>query len=437
VVVQVGSPAAGACRIAVRGSRVALWARRRTVPLWGALFIVVAGMAWSLLWPALDHASGWLTPADLWGTFRDAHLVGWGGEADIYQARTGYLSPPAFPVLLAPVAMLSGALHLSESFPFYLARPTAWLLLGPVELACGAWILFPLEALARRLGVPRARQIVVIGTSALLSVPLLVIWGHPEDLLAVGCALEALMAAFDQRWTKSAALLGVGLAFQPLVILCAPLVLASMPCRRWARAVGIAALPGALLLSAPLLHAWRTTIHAVADQPTYPKIGHATPWVALAPLVEHARAVDAHAVARAAAAGRLVGATTEVTAGGPGRLLALALALVVGIVVARRGTSERVVVSLAALCFSLRCVFESVMFPYYVVPALLVALVAAGAVSLRRLLVAVLAACGCAGVAYLHAAPWIYYLSVTALLLVAVALGAPAKQTARAACVPA
>ncbi|MDA8312090.1 MAG: hypothetical protein M0Z46_16070 [Actinomycetota bacterium] len=411
-------------------SSVVSWSRQHAAPLWGALFIVISGMAVSLLWPIVGHGGGWLTPADLWGTFRDAHLVGWGGEADIYQARTGYLSPPAFPVLLAPVAMLSGALHLSESFPFYLHHPTAWLLLGPVELACGAWVLFPIDALARRLGVPRGRRLGAMWASAVLAVPLLVIWGHPEDLLALGCTLYALLAAFDARWTRSAALLGVGLAFQPLVVLCAPLLIARMPWRTWARAAGIAVLPSALLLIAPLLHAWRTTLHAIVDQPTYPRIGRATPWVALAPIIQRAHALDTHAAARTAAAGRLLGATTEVTAGGPGRLIAIGIALAIGLVVALRGTSDKTLVALAALCLALRCVFESVMFPYYVVPALLVGVVAAAGVSRRRLVSSTVAAGACASVAYLHAGPWTYYLAVTALLLGAAALGAPGRKGA-------
>ena len=407
------------------GPVVLEWARRRAAPLWCTLGVVAIGMAVSLLWlPLVGHATGWLTPGDIWGTFRDAHLVGWGGEADVYQAGTGFLSPPAFPVLLAPVAMVSSALGLSASFPLYLQHPTSWLLLGPAELLCGAVVLFPVDALARRLGAPRARRIAVVCACAGLSIPLLLIWGHPEDLLAVACALWALPAAFDRRWTKAAGLVGLGLAFQPLVVLVVPLVLARTPRRLWARAGAMVVAPGALLLAFPILHTWRTTLHAVVDQPTFPTIGHATPWLALAPVLH------AHGPAAPPWAGRLFATSTETTAGGPERLLAIAVALLVGVLAARTRPSEPTTVWLAAVCLSLRCVFESVMFPYYVVPALLLAVLCASCVPRWRseFLFGVSAACSWA--AYLHASPWTYDLAVTGLLLLACVLAVPARRGA-------
>ncbi|MGH9100034.1 MAG: hypothetical protein ACRDV8_07380, partial [Acidimicrobiales bacterium] len=398
-------------------SPAAAWARGHAAALACTLAVVASGMALSLLWlPLVDHGSGWLTPGDLWGTFRDAHLVGWGGEADIYQSGTGYLSPPAFPVLLAPVAMASGALHLTESLPLFLRHPTAWLLLGPAGFLCVAPLLLAGDAVARRLVVPRARRVASLWVCAGLSVPLLWLWGHPEDLLALACALYALLAAWSGRWTKAACLVGLGLAFQPLVVLVLPVVLARVPWRQLPRAIAIAAAPAVLLLAAPFAHAWRTTLHAVVDQPTFPALGHATPWLALAP------ALHAHGPGMLPEPGRLFTTSALATAGGPGRILAVLLAVALGLLVRRLRPSEQTVVAVAALCLSLRCVFEPVMFPYYVVPALLLAVLGAAAVGRRRFIVSVGAVAACSWAAYSGAAPWAYYLLVTGLLLVACAL---------------
>jgi hypothetical protein len=396
------------------------WARRRATPIACTFVVLVSGMTLSLLWlPLVDHASGWSTPQDLWQTFRDAHLVGWGGEADIYQAGTDFLSPPAFPVLLAPVAMLSGALHLTESFPLYLRHPTAWLVLGPADFLCGSVVFFALDATARHLGVPRARRVAALWVCAGLSVPLLWLWGHPEDLVALALTLYALLAAFGGRWTRAAVLVGLGLAFQPLVVLVAPLVFARLPWRELPRALAVAAAPGAALLAFPFAHAWRTTWRAVVEQPTYPTLGHATPWLALAPVLR---------AAGVSGAKELFSAPVEATAGGPARLLAIALAIAIGVVVARTRPSEHVVVWLAAGCLALRCVFESVMFPYYVVPALLVAVLAASAVAPRRLVLAFAATVVCSSYAYVHAEPWAYYLVVSGSLVAACAFGVPRRR---------
>ncbi len=410
--------------------------RAHAVPLPAAAAVVVLGMALSLLGGSIfGHSGAWVSPDDIWGTLRAAHMVGWGGEGAIYQQHTGYLSFPGLPVLLAPVAMLSGALHLSESLPLYLPHPTAWLLLGPVEMALGTVVLFPLDAVARRFGVPRARRTGVVWAAAALIWPVVAVWGHPEDLLAVAFSLYALLAAFDERWTRSAVLLAVALAFQPLAVLVVPIVLARLPWRQWLRCAAIVVAPSALLLVAPLAHAWRTTLHTLVDQPTFPTTGHPTPWVALAPLIARARTIHAatEAMGRAAAgrAAPLPSRAVEVVAGGPGRLIAIACVLALAVVIARRRPSEHAVLWLAALGLSLRCVFESVMFPYYVVPGLLLALVAASVAGRWRLMGAVGFAVACTWIAYWHAPRWDYYFAVVVTLLGAWVAGVPRRAFAQ------
>lgn len=400
-----------------------------------AAAVVVVGMAYTLLWgTVVHHASNWVVPGDIWGTFRDAHIVGWGGEGILYSSgivrMTGFVSMPAMPVLLAPVAMLSGALHLTESLPFTLARPTAWLLLGPVEMAVGAGVLFPLDALARRLGVRPPIRVVAVWVEAALVLPVVAWWGHPEDLAALGLGVYALMAGMDGRWRRAALLLGLALAFQPLVVVLVPLLLAVLPWRRWIGAASLIVAPSALLLLAPLAHAWRTTVQTIVDQPTFPSVDHPTPWVAFAPVLQGWRLV--HGASLHLSHGRLVvGAATAhsgpVVAGGPPRLIPLAASLVLAVIVARRRLSERAIWCVAALALALRCAFEPVMTPYYAVPALALALVLAAGSGRRRLIAASLAAAACSYLGYRHAGTWAYYVPVTITLLATVAAAAPRR----------
>lgn len=414
----------------------------RGAPRWNvvvaAVATVIAGMAFSLGWgPVVLHASGWVVPTDIWGTFRDAHIVGWGGEGILYSSNTasltGFISLPALPILLAPVAILSGALHLSESLPFLLQRPTAWLLLGPVEMAVGASLLFPLDGLARRLGVPDRTRAVAVWLEAALIWPVVAMWGHPEDLAALGLAVYSLMSAFDGRWRRASALLGIGLAFQPLVIVLVPLVVAVLPWRRWATCAVLLVAPAALLLVAPLFHAWHTTLHYLVDQPTFPTADHATPWVALAHVLKAPHPAH-YAALRASSGGLAVRATNAhtgtIVAGGPVRLIPIGLSSMLGVVVFRRRPSERTVWWFVAVALSLRCLFEAVMVPYYTVPALAIALIVAARLSRVQLLLASILGAACTYVSYRHTGAWWYYVPTSLTLLATVVAAYPRNRVA-------
>ncbi len=133
-------------------------ARRACTAGWAPLVVsavfVATGMAFSLFWaPVVRHHPYWLSSGDLWSTYRGAHYVGWGDLGGVYGSGTGLVTFPGILLLLAPVAMLTGGLGLSESFPKFLPHPAAWLVLGPYEMLLSAVALFATDALAERLGV--------------------------------------------------------------------------------------------------------------------------------------------------------------------------------------------------------------------------------------------------------------------------------------------
>lgn len=121
----------------------------------------------------------------------------------------------------------------------------------------------------------------------------------------------------------------------------------------------------------------------------------------------------------------------EVVSSGPGRLIAIALACAIGVWVAKKRPPLAQVVWWAGVTLALRCVFECVMNPYYLMPGLALVLVSAFLLNSSRLLVTVLAGAACSYLSYRVMAPWTYYLVVTGLLFVVLASAWPGNTTSR------
>ena len=394
--------------------------RRRAWPLAVTVAFVVTGMAYSLFWaPVVRHHPYWIDPGDLWATYRSAHYVGWGDLGGVYGAGTGLVTFPGILLLLAPVAMLTGALGLTETFPKFLAHPTAWLVLGPYEFLLSAVALFACDALAERLGVGRGRRVALCVAEAIVLWNVSVMWGHPEDAVAVGLALYAFVFALDGRWTGAGWLFGAALATQPLVLLMFPVLLALGGRRQVVGLASRAVFPAVALVLTPLISQFHATTHALLDQPNYPGLDHATPWTALAPVL----------------GGR---GNSLVVAAGPGRVVALVMACALGWWARRWRHEPALIVWAAAAALALRCFTESVMVDFYVWPALAVGLAAAACVGRWRLAAATAAAVFTTAAAQwrLGWLPW--WALVTAGLVVVLAVGTHIgrRSITEDACVP-
>ncbi len=412
---------------------IGAWLRRRWMPIACMALFLAAGMAFSFFWgPVVRHQSYWITPRDLWGTFRTAQFVGWGDIGDVYNSGAALVTFPAISVILAPVAIVVDHFSMVVGFPFSLAHPTAWYLLGPASMLIGSVVLVPLDGLARRLGLSPAARAATLVAEAVVLFPVVVLWGHPEDPLALAFALLALQAAFDGRWRATGWLIGLALVTQPLVVLVAPVVAAMLPMREWPKLALRGALPSLALLAIPLGQSWKQTTAAILQQPNYPTVDHPTPWLALAPILSrsHPAVIGNFSMVTAADGRQRFTATAlhtvsgETVAAGPGRLIAVALCIGLGIYVYRRRPSPTQVVWLCAVALALRCVFESVMDPYYLWPPLALAFVLAARSRWRFGATSVLAT-AVTWYSYRHAGPWEWWLPVTLLLAAAVLLARP------------
>jgi len=379
---------------------------RRAWPLAVTVAFVAIAMADSFFWaPVVRHHPYWLMSGDLWSTYRAAHWVGWGDLGGVYSSGTALVTFPGILLVLAPIAMITGSMGLSEAFPKFVAHPTAWYALGPAALLLSAVALFACDALAERLGVSRGRRAVLCVGEAAALWNVAVIWGHPEDALAVGLALYALVLAFDGRWMGAGWLFGAAMATQPLVVLMFPVLLALAGRGRLLGLAARSVVPALALVLTPLISHFHDTMHALLDQPNYPNLDHATPWTTLAPVL--------------GGSGRGL-----VVAAGPGRIVAVLLACALGWRARRWRERPDLIVWAATLALALRCFTESVLVPFYIWPVLAVGLVVAARAGRARLGLALALAVGLSAVAQSHLGELPWWSMVTVGLVAVLALGA-------------
>ena len=87
---------------------------RRKWPLIVSGIMFTLGMVFMVEWtPLILHNPSWNMGDDAWGIFRGAHYVGWGYLGGSIHHRMASSRFQGMSVLLAPLAMLSGMLHLT------------------------------------------------------------------------------------------------------------------------------------------------------------------------------------------------------------------------------------------------------------------------------------------------------------------------------------
>jgi hypothetical protein len=390
-----------------RGSWMVGHLKRRRWALAVMLTFATVSLAYSLWWnPVVHHSDAWVIPGDIWSTFRAAHWVGWGNIGGMYGSDTQLVTFPGIAVLLAPVAMVSGALGLGESHaPIFNSQPTSWLLLGPAILLLASTCLMAFDAMAEELAVTGTRRIVLCLLEAAVIFQVVTLWGHPEDVLALTLSLYAVLSMYRGRWSLSGWLWGAAIVTQPLVIVMLPLAFVRTPRLQRLRLCLYGALPSVVLLSAPLVMQWHQTSAVLFHQANARFLDHPTPWIALSPTLSRTT----------------VGA-------GPGRMIAVVMAVLIGYLAYRRAPSRVGLLWLCALALSLRCFFESVMVVFYLGPPLaLIVLTAATCASQRRLVGAWAAAILATVYGFHRASEWGYWVPMAAFLAIGLACAWPGR----------
>lgn len=356
------------------GARLVLLVKSRQCGLAASAVFVLGGMGYFFVWfSAVHHGKFWNTPGDIWLTFQVAGRVVHGHVGTIYvRDPDNFLTFPGIIFVLSPMAALTSALHLTADVApnHIVAQPSAWLLLAPYILLLSTVPLLACDALAERLGVAVPRRLLLGAGGVVALWGVTVVWGHPEDAMAVGFSLYALLFVIDKRWHGAAWLFGVAVALQPLVLVTLPLVLVLAT---WNEAPGLlvrAAVPSVAVLAGPLVANFHLTAKTLFQQPGYPNADHATPWTALAPHLF----------------GKGLGSAV---AAGPGRLVLIIVACGVAWWAKRWRDRPEMLIWAFALFLALRPLTESVMLPYYLYPALAVGMLAASRAASWRFLLAI------------------------------------------------
>ncbi len=372
-------------------STTATWFTRRLFPVLATIALIIVGMVTTTWGARLLGEQSWALPHDLWRTLVAAGRLQHLQLGGLYTKPTALITFPGAALVLVPIGAAVDAVGLDLAFqtaqnPY----PAAWFVIGPLEIALSATALFAADAMAERMLVGRRSRALLATAGAVVLWNVSVRFGHPEDAVAVALLLFGILALSNARPTRSAWLIGMAVAVQPLVLLGLPVVLATVPLRRIPGFLIRAAVPAVVLLAAAAAANWDATIRAVTSQPNWPTRNHPTPWTALAPEI----------------GGGAVAA-------GPSRALAVLLACGCACLVARRWTDRESQVAWrpqalerllwwVAVALTFRCVFETVMVAYYVWPTLAVALVAAARSAHRLVATAFLATF----VTFMAQAPW-------------------------------
>lgn len=419
-------------------------------PAIGSLVLLVAVLGYIVLWgPIVWGKQVWPQAGDLWESLAAAHQVAWGSYGTVYSGPQmlemfpGLVSFPAFYVVLAPVAWMVSHLRLSESIPIGLARPTAYPLVMGWSVLWSSSVIFAADSLARRLCLSMAKRVAVMAWAAVFVFDVTVLWGHPEDVVAVAFCLVALGALDDGRLAKSAWTMGLAVAFQPMALLAFAIVGGVWWRRRRWGALGLVARSGLLpsfLVAIPLVQDFRSTYRSIFVQPTFPQVGWRTPWmgilhqyvssahspIAMSFACNHVSQLACRAFGNDVT-GQLLIHPHQVNAGSV-RLGALAASALLGTYVALRSKDPWLVelIWLTGVAFGIRCLFEAVMFPYYVAPACLLLAIAAVSMESRiRVASTWVASAGLVEYAWRHGPPWRWFTLLGALLAASTILSRP------------
>jgi hypothetical protein len=188
------------------------------------------------------------------------------------------------------------------------------------------------------------RRVTVLAVMA-ITLPPIALFGHSEDLIALGAMLYGLIAALEERPRAAGVWLGVALSFQFLAFLAIPIALVLLKRRQWIQAVVPMVIAPLIVLVVPLSTDASSTLRQLLHQQVFFDMGFISPTWYLDPGV---------------------GAFIRVVVA----LAAIPAAFVLARVLPKdRQASANIVLWTLALLFALR-VCEPELVPYFLAPTL-------------------------------------------------------------------
>ncbi|HUJ67458.1 MAG TPA: hypothetical protein VLX59_18065, partial [Acidimicrobiales bacterium] len=169
----------------------------------------------------------WYTTGDTWDIVDAGRFVWHGALANVYDAASSAYALPLSFILMAPVSAAVDHYHLVEGL-VPLARPNAWLLVGPFSLLFGIFLLDAVRRLAWDLG-----QRKLLWVSQLLAVGLVLVpcfeWGHFEDVIAMTFVLHAARYVMARDHVRAGLLLSLAVCSKQWAVFLIPLLVLIAP----------------------------------------------------------------------------------------------------------------------------------------------------------------------------------------------------------------
>ncbi len=311
------------------------------------LIAVALGMGYSMWFrPAVMHFPGWWMNSEVWIPVNAASWVSNGAYPYMYEADRGWIAGPLLPMLLVPIALLRDHLFLTDNQRFNVPHPTLWPIYGSVGMALVTPVFYSARSLVqvtREGRSPREKAILQGALLFLVGVPVAMIYGHFEDLVALALILLAFreLAKGGQGW-RGPVFLGLAICAKQWSLLVLPVAWIGLPRPvrpKWAELT--LAFP-VVLMGIPLVVDPAHAVPALLLGRAFPVTGHAALW-------ESARVVT----------------------GTPFRSLEVLVAVFLALMLARRAhTDPAALMAGLTVIFVLRLALEPVVFGYYLSPAL-------------------------------------------------------------------
>jgi hypothetical protein len=319
----------------------------------GVLAVIGGVVASMIVGPWFDpRHRAWLMPGDAWTSMRAAHYVAQGTYPLIYETGTKrdvFDSGPLLPLLLAPIAWIGDRFHLSEGYPYPVARPTLWPIYEPYALATAIPLTYAVRCLATQLHLLRQRLQLEVGVLLLAFVPMAIVYGHYEDVIALALLLMALRELFAGRAPTGALYLAVAIAFKQWTLLAVPVYVAACPPPMRFKAALRSVVPPALFMSAFIAIDYKYASRALLHPPAFPSLGHSALWIS---------------------------PSTDYVQSAPTRVFVFLIALFAGWMIRRNPTPTIVLGTLGCVLLS-RLFFDPTVHAYYAAPGLVLLLFAA------------------------------------------------------------